>query len=455
MIQSSDLTIDFGCLYFQIAILMVIIVREIARPSQRNIFAILISGGFLILVSGQALWMFSKFSDNGTDEILHLLQPISLRGAQLANYFASIAVICYGIIYRVRDKRRVVDYANLAVRYHRLQPSYLSYLFLYGWVIAMAIGVIVLAGGVIETIVAPGLNFSYGVTMFLIFISIGKFPLLQKLASNKEILLFDVWLFLVALLITLFNSRILVGMMLLQLVVIFNYCHREISRRALLMIPTILFLVFIVFGLYREYASLSVDAIDPEALLYFTIDYADVSTLLDWFYGANVEGFAGLAGIVTYDASVGGIVHDLGLSNLSFLTQFIPGVWRNDPTLPFKTISDALASMYPYEGSIVRPGLEIAYANYGVLGIIAFGSLLGYLTQFLHSAMTQANCDRLRMGVISVQSLRAIRGTFAHVIYFGLSDLIMLSLYRFLLKISQGAVVNQTATRVSHENTDR
>lgn len=440
--EGVDLTIDFCWLYIQIVILMVIVSREYARPSQRNFFAMLISGGILILVSGQAWWMLRTFDESGAYEMVHLYQTISLHGARLANFYTGIGIVCYGIVFWAQRKRRPVVRKYLVDRYNhnRFQPNQLTYLFIGSWVAVMASAMLVSAGGVVAALTAPGLNFAYGVTMLLILISVGKFPLLQKMVSKKSIRPIDVGLFLVVLLFTLFNSRILAAMILLQLVVVINYSRHEISRRMLLLVPLLIFLIFIVFGLYRDFASRTGGAIEFDALFYFIAEI-NGDGLIDWFYGKNIESFAGLAGILTYEISAGSIQHDYGLSNLGFLGQFIPGSLRNDPELPIKFLIENLASVYPYKGSIISPGLEIAYANFGLLGIMILGGLLASFAQFLHSAMVSRNFDRLKIGVISVQPLQMVRGTFANVLFFGLSDLIMLSLYRLILKVSRGLML--------------
>ncbi len=437
--QGVDLTIDFCWLYIQMIILMAIVAREYARPSQRNFFAMLISGGILILVSGQGWWMLRTFDESGAYEMVHLYQTISLHGARLANFYTGIGIVCYGIVFLAQPKRRPVVRTYLVDRHNhiRFHPNQLTYLFIGSWVAVMASALLVSAGGAVAALTAPGLNFAYGVTMFLILISVGKFPLLQKVVSEKSIRPIDVGLFFIVLLFTLFNSRILAAMILLQLVVVINYSRYEISRRTLLSVPLLIFLIFIVFGLYRDFASRTGGAIEFDAFFDF-IAQTNGDVLLDWFYGKNVESFTGLAGILTYEASAGSLEHDYGLSNLSFLAQFIPGALRNDPELPIKSLVENLASAYPYKGSIVSPGLEIAYANFGLFGIMILGTLLACFARFLHSAMVRGNYDRLKIGVISVQPLQMIRGTFANVLFFGLSDLIMLSFYRLILKVSRG-----------------
>ena len=432
------MTFDFIWLYFHIIILLGIMIREYARPHQRNLFAIVFCGAFFVLVSAQDWWMLNKFNLYGFRGMTHLNQSISLMGVQLANYYTGIAVVCYWFTYWLftkRNQRVSVGKINTNSA-HGL--SFFPYVILFGWVIAVAVALVKSAGGIEESLVNPGLNQAFGVTMFLILISVGKFPLMHKIVTGKPIKIFDIVLFVIVLLLVLFNARLNVGLILLQVIFLTNYCRYEIPRRLLLLVPTLIFIVFIVFGLYREFASHAEGVVSKDLLFEFAINYFDLGVLLDWFYAANVEGFAGLAGILTYDENIGGIFHDFGLSNLSFIFQFIPGSIRTDPSLPLLEISQGLVSIYPYRnGSLIPPGLEMAFGNFGVLGVIAFGAILGYLTQLLHVSMLNVKRNRLKVGVLSVQILHAIRGPFSNVIFFALSDLIMLTLYKIIISTSK------------------
>ena len=425
---------DFIWIYLHISILLFVIVREYSRSYQRNLFAILISGTFLVLVSGQAWWMLSRFEENGENGMMHLYQYISLPAARLANFYVGLAVTFFAVFYFIKGKRRKkirfpVQYVN------RSRPiSQRAYIFLFVWVIVVSINLTMSAGGLIASLSAPGLNYAYGVTMHLILLSVGKLPLFYKIVYRGEIRKPDVILFLIVIFFTLLNARLNVGLILLQLVILVSYCRQEIPRKVLLLVPAFAVVIFIVFGLYREFASRQSGVIAQDELIAFVINFADFTMVLNWFYAMNVEGFAGLAGVLTYDHAIGGISFDFGASNISFVTQFIPGALRTDPSLPLSQFSEFLRSVYPYqEGSIIRPGIEIAYSNFWVVGIILFGALLGYSAQFFHVAMLRTNSATLVIGLISVQSLHLIRGPISNALFFGISDLIMLLFFKIVL----------------------
>ena len=434
------MTFDFCWLFFHISLLLLVIAREFARKKNRNLFLILICSAFLVLISGQDWWMLTFFEDGNEIGINHLYQYISLPGVRLANFYVGLSVISFVILYFIKVRRL----PNRTEVQSRNAPRALigryAYLFFICWIVAIIYLLTISAGGFINSLKAPGLNFTYGVTMNLILLSVGKMPLLYNIASKNEVRKLDIFLFLAVLFFTLINARLNSALMLLQLLILFNYCRYEISRAAWLLIVFFFFLIFIAFGLWREFASQQIGSQDLSNFFLFIVYYFDFKEILDWFYAANVESFSGLAGILTYDQSVGGIEHDFGISNLQFILQFIPGAVRADSSLPFGQFHDFFRSFYPYQnGSIISSGLEIAYANFWIFGVFMFGGVLGYLARFFHSFVLRPNSSVLVIGLISVQCVHLIRGTISNVLFFGFSDLIMLIFFKIVLLVFNGS----------------
>jgi len=423
---------DYFWLYFHMAVLTVIIVREYLRPYQRNLFVLLIAGTFFILVSGQAWWMLDRLCSNDMAGMTHLYQYVSISGARTANFYVGLAVLAFAFSYFIKDRRRsyIANVSPDIIKHSIINKK--TYIYIYVCVIVVAILLTESAGGFYTSITNPGLNFSYGVTMFLILLSIGKFPILQKIAYKQQINLADASLFVLVFFFTLINARMNAIFIFLQLIILVNYCGREFSRRSLLMAPLFVFTIFIVFGLYREFSSRG-GFVAAELDSSFFVDYLDISMVIEWFYALNVEGFAGLAGLLTHEEyTARGIDHDFGISNFVFITQFIPGVLRTDQSLPFYHFSEFLRSIYPYkDGSVISPGIEIAYSNYGILGVILLGGLLGFLSQFLHMTMIKRK-RRFIYALVSVQSLNLIRGPFSNAIFFALSEIVMFLVYKLL-----------------------
>ena len=430
----NNLALDWLWLYLQIIVLVAIIAREFFRPHKRNLYAILIPGVMLVLVQGQAWWMLSKFDHNDVAYVRHLVQTISLHGARLANFYIGLSVICFGATYAffAPRGRSVAVPSSVKTRYHR--PRLASNLLAAVWVLVSGMMLLHLAGGFNSMITRPGQAMAGGVTMFLMMTMLGKLPLLHKVAFLRRISWFDLTLFVFVLFLFLINSRFLTAFILLQLAVLLNYCWREVSRRGLLGLTFVMFLIFIVFGLYRDYTSYF-DGVEWATLQKFFVTHMRENDSLEWFYRVNVEGFAGLAGILTFAANNGGIAHDFGLSNFGVITKLIPYAVRNDPTMPFMDIANALESLYPYHGSLIPSGMESAYAHFGLPGILVFGALLGYVTRWLHAQMSNPMADRVLIALLSICALHLIRGLFGGTFLLGLVEVIMLWVYRSMRAI--------------------
>ena len=209
-------------------------------------------------------------------------------------------------------------------------------------------------------------------------------------------------------------------------------------------IAIVSFVVVVVYGLYRDFANHVAGALAFGPQIVQEYQASRISDgLVSWFYVWNDEGFVGLAKLLTFEQAGFPIVHDWGLSELTVFTHLLPNAIRTNPDLPFQSISLALDNAYPYHGSIVSPGLEMAYAHFGAAGIVIFGALLGYLLRRSDQLLKQQSADRVLVGLLSVQLLLMVRGTFQIVIFFGLADLLLLRLYRAIL----------TTTRDGHGET--
>jgi len=428
----NDLALDWLWLYLQIIILVVITARELMRPRKRNIFAIVMSLTMLILVQGQAWWILDQFEGSDIGYIQHLRQTINLGAARLANMYVGLSVICFGTTYVLFTlyTRPVVRREADKLQYRTHPPTY--NLLAAAWVLVTSTMLLQISGGLEAIVFKPGQTMAGGVTMFLMMVGLGKFPLFHKVAYSQKINWADLALCSLVLFLFLLNARFLAIFVLLQLVVLVNYCRVEIPRRGLLGIAFLVFLILIVFGLYREFTT-RFESVELEALQEFFVPYILENGALDWFYHANVEGFVGLAGILTFEASQGGIAHDFGLSNLSVLTKLIPYVIRNDPDLPFMAFAETVESMYPYqEGTLIPSGMEMAYAHFGLPGVLGFGAVLGYLPHWLHTRMSNPRADRVLIALLSVVLLHLIRGLFGGTFLLGLVEIIALLVYRFM-----------------------
>ncbi len=429
-----NFTLDWFFLSLQIVALGTIILREMFRRQRRNLYAILIPATLLILVQGQAWWMLDKFEANALTEFQHLYQTISIQGVRLANLYVSLCILClaitYGYLSSVR-KRVLPDSVNALQRPAKLSVHHLLVATL---VLSFALMIIHISGGVISAITNPGLTFVHGLVFFLMLLWLGKLPVLNNLAVARRNNWLDMFLFLSVIVVFLFNSRFLVSFIFIQLILLYNYCRREIRRKTYVEAGIILFSIFFFFGIYRHYIP-QYEMIQQELSAGFIIELFSVKNLIEWFYGLNVEGFAGFAGLLTYEAYQGGIDYDFGLSSFSALFQFLPSSLRFSENFLFKDLREFFFSVYPYSGSVIPSGMENAYANFGLAGVLGLGILLGYLMHWLHQQMLNPRADRLLIALLSVHSLQLIRGSFYLVIFFVLSEIIILTAYRVILRL--------------------
>jgi hypothetical protein len=426
---------DWTLLMAQIGALVILVGREAFRKERRNVFAALIGVALLTLVHGQALWVFGEVSEGRQGDFRHMFQVLSLEAILQANKYLAICtglfVLSYFYFARRTDERK-----SVCAGYGRAATPTLLYPFVTVWTAAAVALLLTSAGGLVEAATRPGQNWRGGVTMLMVLVGMGKLVLLRKLASKEPVTWLDIGLLGVAFMATLLNSRFIAAFILLQIAIVTNYCRRALSRWAIGALTLSMLTIFIVFGLYRHYTSIPgaklADA--PKALE--TLAGSPIA----WFYRLNIEGFTGLAGILTFQVRQGGsLEHDYGASTLRFISQLVPNKLRSEPTQPFFAFHDWVESRYPYKGSVIPSGIEIAYAHFGILGIAAFGAFLGWLVTWLHLGMSNPRADRLLIGLLSVHSLQLVRGTFYLALFFAISELAVLICFRVLFSATAPA----------------
>jgi hypothetical protein len=426
------MSLDWLCLYLQVAALATIAVLEIIRPRARNLYAILIAGALLVMVQGQAWWMFAQFEITGYSWFQHLNQQISLDGARRANLYMGLAISAFAATYAIstlRMRGRTLEQAKSA----RGGTFASEHAFLIATCV-FAVGalfVLYLAGGPVQLILRPGQSFARGLTMFLLIASVGKIPALYHLSAGVRPTLKEFALFGAMAALMLLNSRFLAVFLLLQLALVANYCRRELSRRILLGTLAAVFAVLIVFGLYRD------ELAKQQSGYAVAGDYVErrLDAVTNWFYRANIEGFAGFAGVLTVEDRTG-LVHDFGVSELRVVTQFVPYSLRADPSLPFAGIASYLQSLAPRSGSVVTPGMENAYAHFGLPGVVGLGALLGWLATWLHLSMSNPLKNRLLVGLVSVHTLQLVRGSFFNTLFFGISEVLVVAMLVVLIRLA-------------------
>jgi hypothetical protein len=426
----TKLVVDWGLLAAQCGFLVFLILREAWKKDDRNLFTILVAVTLLVLVQGQAWWTLARLQGAAyTQQLYHV---ISRDGARLANLYVALAMGLFLIgrlgARRVRPRQQLLQHTTADNK--RIPYAFVAIVTLIG-----AAAAIVSAGGLRNAVQSPGQPLA-GQSVLLIAVGMGKMPTLSLLNRGLRPSLAALGLAALTLLVILFNSRFLMLFVLAQFIIVSHYCRRPVRRITLGAAAVVGVLVMLLFGLYRDFNA--VRAVDPTigSTGAFLAQRAPQG-VVDWFYSYNAEGFTGFAGILTYDQAVpGGIAHDYGISTLSVVPHLLPNTLRTNPALPFKGVYDYLTSIYPYHASIVSPGFEMAYADFGLIGVLALGFLLGYATVRLDSAMRARHLagNALLLGVVSVQVLQVIRGTFANAIFFGLADVVLVMVFRGLAR---------------------
>lgn len=426
----TKLIVDWTLLVAQCGLLLFLIIREASKKSERNLFTILVALTLLLLVQGQAWWTLARVQNAAYTQQLY--NVISRDGARLANLYAAFAMALFligrAVARRLRPTQRVG-------RPSSAEAGRIPYTFVAVVTTLGAAAAIASAGGLSRALQSPGQQLA-GQSLLLIAVGMGKMPTMSLLSRGHRPTVPALALAALTVLVTLFNSRFLMLFVLTQFIIVSHYCRRPVRRITLGVAAAVGVAVLLLFGLYRDFNA--VRSSDPTigSAGAFLSQRAPLG-VVDWFYSYNVEGFTGFAGIVTYDQAVpGGISHDYGISTLSVLPHLLPNAVRTDPALPFKGVYDYLTSAYPYHSSIVSPGFEMAYAGFGLIGVLILGFLLGYASVRLDSAMRSRHAagNALLLGVVSVQILQVIRGTFANAIFFGLADVVLVAVFQGLAR---------------------
>ncbi|HWZ15280.1 MAG TPA: hypothetical protein VNW95_08575 [Mucilaginibacter sp.] len=433
--------IDWTLLFIQISLLIFIIFSEILRKKQRNLFAIFVSATLLILVQGQAWWVFRQFETLKVTRLDVVINTFTLDNARTANYYYTICLLCFAFTVLLFRKLRWSKLKKTVSEVPKPRPSVAAYLFVGIWTMMMSGLLITQVGGLNSALTKPGQNVG-GQTVFLLAIGIAKWPLILKIINRQKINIFDILLFSIAILITLFNSRFLTAFALLQLFVVINYCRKEISRKVIFLMIVPAIVIFFIFGLYRDFAYRFGTVGASEAASKFT-SAVDEFSVLDWFYRDNVEGFTGVAGIINKQVRSGDFHYDFGVSEFVVFMDYIPNSIRNDPNGSFVGLSKYFEKTKPYSGSVVPSGFEQAFGHLGLSGMVIYSLFLGTLIPYFHYYARRYGLLRIVCLLLSVHLLNGVRASiFGSIMFFGVADLVMFGLYNLFLRRSSIKPVN-------------
>ena len=384
---------------------------------RKNFFALIVALAILLLIHGQAAWIFAKFYEEGQFELVigyHALTWASIKQANIIYLWTVCAFVFGWAIFRLLKR----SYKVSETSQRKFRFGWLGHTLVSIWLIIMAIALIKNAGGLEVAVTQPG-QLIGGQTVLLLAVSIAKWPLLCRVIFFQKLRLMDVLLFLGALLMLLLNSRFLTCFAVLQVLLAIHYCRTELKIRWLAIMAVPAFLILIVFGVYREFGHRK--AMEADNFVAFKDTNFDT---LDWFYNNNVEGFAGVSGIIERELS-SGLSHDYGLSQAAILLRYIPNSIRNDPNLPFLKWEETLKGVFPYDRSVVPSGFELSYGHFGPSGMVSYGLCLGILCGLFHSQARLRTFSGIFCLIIGIQLLNGVRGSLmGAIMFFGLADLL-------------------------------
>lgn len=425
---------DYAWLLLHSCLLLFIGMREFLKPYGRNVYMLALAPAMLVLVNGQAWWVFSKFADNQTSIIYHIKKSISVDGAKLANFYLGLSIIVLYVTYRVLEKKQPLKSffkpTPLPAGEGSVKAITNSILVLWtGFFAYIAFDVM---GGALVLIANPGQFMGNGATVFLVLVHLSRLQFLKSIAKNQQPLIVERLLFVFVIIFQLFNGRGWMLFFVFQLLIAYNYCKKEISRKTAVSFALFFLFTIFIFGMYRHFTSLA----GPSTLNEYISVYSGSDNPINWFYSTSVEGFAGLAGILTYKETHL-IFHDFGISNLTFWMKLIPYQIRLDPTFPFVELNELILNKYPYPDSITKSGYESFYAHFGIFGILSLGFLFPYCANKFHLCMIGNNPKKFKIAIYSAYLLLLLYGSLFFIFFYAMTETIGLIIFWILNLISK------------------
>jgi hypothetical protein len=400
------------------------------KKTEGNLVSILFYAFLLFTVSGQNLYVLSVVESGEIP--LHLFgHTISEQGFKTATLLVTLSVMIMAFISEYSEVQRPQQNINSRRKYKvekPLNPVY--YTIVYTITLTAIAWLIAVLGGIQALLFSPG-QMVGGQVLPLILMQIAKFPITYKIINRLKIDRLDVWIFIPYIIVTMLNSRRQSIVPLLQLIIAYHYyCNRiKISRLVFAAVPV--FLIVFVYGFYRDFNNFY-----TEYTWSNFVEFYDKNSFFESFYRLQVEGFSGLAGIVSYDLT-NGISYDFGLSNLKVIVQLLPYEIRNSA---FKDLAETVYNVYPYQGSVVPTGYEAAFANFGVLGIFGLSILCGTLVNRMHLYLMRGTkmSDAKSMIVIfsSVNLNLFLGGALWNFLYWFLADVLNSVIHQKVLQFT-------------------
>jgi len=423
----------------QIGLLGYVVVSQVSKKRDRDLITMTTFAGLILLVDFQALYVGSELLQFHSEYFLENF--ITRDGFRLAVFLLFLCTIVIVASYRIA---RSIKWRSRPKPPRILRHTPLAYAVAIVLMSIFTYYLIDLLGGVEETFMRPGRPVA-GQTVWLILLQMGKIPLFYKVAERKKASIVDYFLFGWTFILTMVNHRAFAACDLWQLLVLWNYCRREISRTKFLVGGACALVAVLVAGIVRAREF----GYNPEAPLAVYRLLRGGSRegpfdVLAFFYRWNIEAFTGFAGIITHYVQRG-ITYDYGISYLQLFTHLTPYSVR---TGALSGLDAWLVRQYEYNGSIVTPGYEGAFGHFGFVGLLIFSVLLGVVPRWFDHNLRSAYYDRILYGVLAVDILYAIIYDLWLMGLCLLGELFVLYLYRAIALITAGVVRGYDPDRV-------
>jgi hypothetical protein len=400
----------------QFIILCGLLIQDIVLKKEKgNLVSILFYSFLLFTVTGQNLYVLSAM-EAGEIPLNLFGHTISEQGFKIATLLVTLSIMIMAFISEYSEVQHPQQHLASRRKYKAEKPLNPTY-YLIVYIITLT-AIIAVLGGIQALLFSPG-QMVGGQVLPLILMQIAKFPITYKIINKLKIDRLDIWIFIPYIIVTMLNSRRQSIVPLLQLIIAYHYYCNRIKLAKLVFAAVPVFLIVFVYGFYRDFNNFY-----TEYTWSNFVEFYDKNSFFESFYRLQVEGFSGLAGIVSYDLT-NSISYDFGLSNLKVIVQLLPYEIRNSA---FKDLAETVYNVYPYQGSVVPTGYEAAFANFGILGILGLSLLCGTLVNRMHLYLMRGTkmSDAKSMIIIfsSVNLNLFIGGALWNFLYWFLADVL-------------------------------
>lgn len=421
--------INLILIILQILVLVGLIYRE-SRKSTQNLILFFVVISYIFLVQSQSLWLHFEFQDNLNSIITIVGNKFSFDSYFKTNVLFFFAVVVFALTVIVTEKIKLFSIKSIVDYSYTI--SFLAYLIIVVWFLFFSFFLINKIGGIDSAINNPG-QMVEGQTVFIVLLSLAKWPLLFKLNFRFRIKIVDIILYISYFLLILFNSRFLASFAIVQLLLVYHYRIKAVKFRKFVFIGIPFFLIFIVFGIYRDFSY----RYETVGILEAFNQYGNVKetfSITDWFFTGNVEAFTGTAGIIHHADNSINFKIDYGLSEFSNLFNLIPNKIRNSPNSIIKELNEYFSSAYPYKGgSVVPSGLETSFGHLSYLGFFLYNILIAFLPVLFHKSIMAKKTNVLVL-FLSVQLLNSVRASFLGAfLFFGMSEIFTFLIFKSIL----------------------